>query len=140
MIRRFGKASGYGSAAGSASSVRRSLPKMCSGGPAGGIYDDISSGLSAVSRPRSFRSSVYSGRQALKFTVIPAVDRKVTHRGTFETIDLAYGALAAHVARHELGVAGPIREYYPVDGTTTPNSSAWQTEIGSPIFTTGERA
>jgi hypothetical protein len=39
-------------------------------------------------------------------------------------IDVAYGALAAYVARHELAVDGAIREYYTVAGTDTPDSSA----------------
>ncbi|MGD0811587.1 MAG: MerR family transcriptional regulator [Acidimicrobiales bacterium] len=105
-------------------------------GAAGGIYDDdllATAFIPCVGEPRAI------GR--VKFTVIPAVElATVTHRGAFEGTDLAYGALAAYVARHELGVDGPIREYYTVDGTDTPNSSAWQTEIGWPIFSTGEHA
>ena len=74
-------------------------------------------------------------------TVIPAAElASVTHHGPVDEIDLAYGALAAHVARHELGVAGPIREYYTVADTDTPDSSAWRTEIGLPIFSTGRAA
>ena len=73
--------------------------------------------------------------------VIPAAElASVTHHGPVEGLDLAYGALAAHIARHELGVAGPIREYYTVADTDTPNSSAWRTEIGLPIFSTGPSA
>lgn len=111
-------------------------------GPAGGIYDDdlfgYERGQATAFIPCVGELQVV-GR--VKFTVIPAVElATVTHRGAFEGIDLAYGALAAHVARHELGVDGPIREYYTVDDTDTPDSSAWQTEIGWPIFSAGERA
>jgi len=67
------------------------------------------------------------------FTVIPAAElATTTFHGPVENLDLAYGALAAHVTRHELGVDGPIREYY----TDTPPDSAWTTEIGWPIFST----
>ena len=52
---------------------------------------------------------------------------------------MAYGALAAYVERHELGVDGAIREYYTVAGTDTPDSSAWRTEVGLPIFSTRHR-
>jgi DNA-binding transcriptional MerR regulator len=111
-------------------------------GPAGGIYD---SDLYANERGQAtvFIPSVGElqavGR--VKFTVIPAVELAlVAHHGSVEGLDLAYGALAAHVARHEIGVDGPIREYYTVTDTDTPDSSAWRTEIGWPVFTTGDKA
>ena len=54
-----------------------------------------------------------------RFTVIPAAElATVTHHGS---------------------VDGPIREYYTIADTDTPDSSAWRTEIGLPIFSTGER-
>ncbi len=77
----------------------------------------------------------------MQLTVIPAAELAlVTHHGPIEGLDLAYGALAAHVARHEIGVAGPIREYYTVADTDTSDSSAWRTEIALPIFNTGQAA
>jgi DNA-binding transcriptional MerR regulator len=111
-------------------------------GPAGGIYDDD---LFEFDRGQATAFIPCVGEfqpvGRVKFTVIPAAELvTVTHRGVFAGTDLAYGALAAYVARHELGVAGPIREYYRVDGNDTPNSSAWQTEISWPIFSTGEHA
>jgi effector-binding domain-containing protein len=111
-------------------------------GPAGGIYD---CDLYATERGQAtvFIPSVGELQAAgrVKFTVIPAVELAiVTHRGSVEGLDLAYGALAAHVARHEIGVDGPIREYYTVADTDTPDSSAWRTEIGWPVFNTGQRA
>jgi DNA-binding transcriptional MerR regulator len=111
-------------------------------GPAGGIYD---CDLYATERGQAtvFIPSVGELQAAgrVKFTVIPAVELAiVTHRGSVEELDLAYGALAAHVAHHEIGVDGPIREYYTVADTDTPDSSAWRTEIGWPVFNTGERA
>lgn len=111
-------------------------------GPAGGIYNDdlfeTERGQGTVFIPCVGELQAV-GR--VRFTVIPAAElATVTHHGTLEGLDLAYGALAAHVARHELRVAGPIREYYTVADTDTPDSSAWRTEIGVPIFSTGERA
>jgi len=111
-------------------------------GPAGGIYDDD---LFANERGQGTVFIPCVGElQAVgrvRFTVIPAAElATVTHPGSVEGLDLAYGALAAHVARRELGVDGPIREYYTVADTDTPDSSAWRTDIGLPIFSTSERA
>jgi DNA-binding transcriptional MerR regulator len=70
-------------------------------------------------------------------TVIPAVELAVVeHVGPHRDIDRAYGALAAYVARHALGVDGPIREYYLVGGHDTRDSHLWRTEIGWPVFST----
>ena len=41
---------------------------------------------------------------------------------------------------HALQVDGPIREYYLVGRHDTPDESAWRTEIGWPIFSTGVAA
>jgi DNA-binding transcriptional MerR regulator len=111
-------------------------------GPAGGIYSD---GLFADERGEATVFIPYVGEiQAVgrvRPMVIPAAElASVTHQGPVKGLDLAYGALAAHVARDELGVDGPIREYYTVADTDTPDSSAWRTEIGLPIFSTGQLA
>ncbi|MCU1528909.1 MAG: transcriptional regulator, MerR family [Frondihabitans sp.] len=108
-------------------------------GPAGGIWDDDLFAnergqgtvfIPCLGEPRPL------GR--VRFTVIPEAElATVTHHGSIEGLDLAYGALAAHVADRELGVNGPTREYYTVADTDTPDSSAWRTEIGLPIFSTG---
>jgi DNA-binding transcriptional MerR regulator len=108
-------------------------------GPAGGIYaDDLFAnerGQGTVFIP-CVGELQDVGR--VRFTVIPAAElATVTHQGSVQGLDLAYGALAAYVARHELGVDGPIREYYTVADTDTSDSSAWRTEIGLPIFSTG---
>ena len=111
-------------------------------GPAGGIYDDD---LFANEHGQTTVFVPYVGEiQAIgrvRPTVVPAAElASVTHHGPVEGLDLAYGALAAHVPRHELGVAGPIREYYTVADTDTPDGAAWRTEIGLPIFSTGKSA
>ena len=111
-------------------------------GPAGGIYNcDLYANESGQATAFVPCVGELQAVGRVKFTVIPAVELAiVTHHGSVDGLDLAYGALAAHVARHEIGVDGPIRESYAVADTDTPDSSAWRTEIGWPIFSTGERA
>jgi DNA-binding transcriptional MerR regulator len=109
-------------------------------GPAGGIYDDDlftnERGQATVFIPCVGELEAV-GR--VNFTVIPAVELAlVTHLGPIAGLDLAYGSLAAHVARHEIGVAGPIREYYTIADIDTPDSTAWRTEIGWPVFNTSQ--
>lgn len=60
----------------------------------------------------------------------------IVHHGPPDGADRAYGALATHVARHELAVDGPVREYYLTGRGDTADESAWRTEIGWPIFQT----
>jgi DNA-binding transcriptional MerR regulator len=69
---------------------------------------------------------------------VPAVEiATIEHRGPHDNIDIAYGALAAHVSQRALAVEGPLREYYLVGRSDTQDRSAWRTEIGWPIFRTG---
>ncbi|MEY9873252.1 DNA-binding transcriptional MerR regulator [Streptacidiphilus sp. MAP12-33] len=67
--------------------------------------------------------------------VVPGAELAVAvHRGTLQTIDLTYGDLGTHAARHEIGVDGPLREFYlrsPLDATT---EDELVTEVGWPIF------
>lgn len=66
--------------------------------------------------------------------MLPAVDLAVaTHRGSDATVPQVYGALGAHVARHELSIEGPVRETYLQH--EAPGVEA-VTEIGWPIFRT----
>jgi len=109
-------------------------------GPAGGIYsNDIfteENGDATVFIPCNgdFRST---GRIAQ--LVVPAIELAITtHAGPHAGIDRAYGALATYVADHALGIEGPIREIYLVDGHATADSSRWRTQIGWPIFRTAE--
>lgn len=70
--------------------------------------------------------------------VVPAVElATLIHNGSHANIDLAYGSLATYVTRHALAVEGPLREYYLMGPRDTPDTSAWRTEIGWPIFQTG---
>ncbi len=60
--------------------------------------------------------------------VPPAELAIIVHPGPQQGIDRAYGALAAHVARRELAVDGPIREYYLTGREDTPDEAAWRTD------------
>ncbi len=72
--------------------------------------------------------------------VVPEAELALTvHLGPHSgEIDLAYGSLATYVTDHALAVEGPIREYYPVGAHETSDEAQWRTEIGWPIFDTGQ--
>jgi DNA-binding transcriptional MerR regulator len=71
--------------------------------------------------------------------VVPEVELAVTtHTGAHNDVDLAYGSLAVYVSDHALGVEGPIREYYVIGPHETADENQWRTEIGWPIFHTGQ--
>lgn len=70
--------------------------------------------------------------------VVPAVElATIVHEGSHANVDLAYGALATYVTQHAVGIEAPLRETYLVGPQNTPDTSAWRTEIGWPIFRTG---
>ncbi|MFG1641351.1 MerR family transcriptional regulator [Amycolatopsis sp. NPDC049252] len=67
--------------------------------------------------------------------VVPAAELAVTvHEGPLDDIDLTYGDLGTYAARHEIGVTGPLREYYLRDPIETSAEREWRTEVGWPIF------
>jgi DNA-binding transcriptional MerR regulator len=67
--------------------------------------------------------------------VVPPAELAIAvHHGTHADADRTYGALGTHVAEHEVGVDGPVREYYLVDRFNTPDATMWSTEIAWPIF------
>jgi DNA-binding transcriptional MerR regulator len=67
--------------------------------------------------------------------VVPAAELAIAvHHGAHGDVDRTYGALGTHVAEHEIGVEGPVREYYLADRFTTPDAAEWCTEIAWPIF------
>ncbi|HVQ51664.1 MAG TPA: GyrI-like domain-containing protein, partial [Mycobacterium sp.] len=69
--------------------------------------------------------------------VVPAAEfATVVHAGSYRDFDLAYGALATHVAQHAIAVDGPIREYFLVGPHDTRDETSWRTEIGWPVFHT----
>ena len=73
-------------------------------------------------------------------TRLPATElATIVHRGSHEDVDRTYGALAAYVSERALAVDGPVRERYLVGRHDTPDENKWRTEIGWPIFDTGQR-
>jgi effector-binding domain-containing protein len=70
---------------------------------------------------------------------VPAAELAIiVHAGAPTEVDRAYGALATYVAAHALAVDGPIREYYLVNQRDSADQSSWRTEIGWPVFRTGQ--
>lgn len=112
--------------------------RLTADGPAGGIYSTAlfteERGEATVFIPCA-RALRPVGR--VSQIVVPSAELAViAHAGPESDADRSYGALAAHVARHALGVDGPIREYYLTGPEDTPDESAWRTEICWPIFRT----
>ena len=69
--------------------------------------------------------------------VVPAAEVAVTvHEGSLANLNETYGALGVYVAKHALGVVGPVREYYLVDARTTSDATEWRTQLAWPIFQT----
>jgi DNA-binding transcriptional MerR regulator len=67
--------------------------------------------------------------------LVPAAELAViTHHGPLADVDLTYGELGAYTTRHEISVAGPLREYYLRDARHSPDPAQWTTEIGWPVF------
>jgi DNA-binding transcriptional MerR regulator len=107
-------------------------------GPPGGIY---SMDLFAYERGQAtvFMPCAQPVRPVGRVEAVdvpPAELAVIVHNGPHDHIDRAYGALATHVTQHALAVDGPVREYYLSGRLDTPQESAWQTEIGWPIFQT----
>lgn len=71
--------------------------------------------------------------------VVPAAEVAVTvHDGSLATLNDTYGALGVYVAKHALGVVGPVREYYLVDARATSDATQWRTQLAWPIFQTAK--
>jgi DNA-binding transcriptional MerR regulator len=114
--------------------------KISAAGPGGGIYaNDL------FSHSRGQATVFVPCHQAVRATgrvgglVIPEAELAITtHAGAHDDVDLAYGSLAAYVTDHALAVEGPIREYYLIGPHETTDEKQWRTEIGWPIFHTGQ--
>jgi DNA-binding transcriptional MerR regulator/effector-binding domain-containing protein len=108
-------------------------------GVAGGIYVDS---LFSGDRGRAVVFLPMTGRlrpvgRVEEIDILAVELAIVVNSGPEDGIDRAYGALADYVTRHALAVAGPIREYYPVNRQNSSDAASWRTEIGWPIFDTG---
>jgi DNA-binding transcriptional MerR regulator len=67
--------------------------------------------------------------------VVPGAELAVaTHHGPLATIDVTYGDLGTYTARHEIGVDGPLREYYLRNPLDVTREEDLVTEVGWPIF------
>ena len=114
--------------------------KVTPAGPGGAIYaSDL------FSHTRGQATVFVPCNQTIRATgrvtalVVPEAELAVTtHAGAHNDVDLAYGSLAAYVTDHALGVEGPIREYYLIGPHETTDENQWRTEIGWPIFHTGQ--
>lgn len=115
--------------------------KVAPAGAGGAIYDNE---LFTHERGEAtvFVPCQYGVRETgrVSAVVIPEAELAVTlHIGPHSAeLDRAYGALGAYVADHALAVEGAIREYYLIGPHETTDESQWRTEIGWPIFHTGQ--
>jgi DNA-binding transcriptional MerR regulator len=113
--------------------------QMAAAGPAGGVFaDDLFTrhrGEVTIFVPCG--GGLRSMGRVSPLTIPAAELAVVTHAGPPSDVDRAYGALAAHVARHALAVDGPIREYYLVGQRDTADTTRWRTEVCWPVFRTG---
>jgi DNA-binding transcriptional MerR regulator len=76
-------------------------------------------------------------RSRVRMIEIPAAELAVAvHHGPFAELDRTYAAVGTHVAERELGIDGPIREYYLVTAADTPDESQHRIEVCWPIFQT----
>jgi DNA-binding transcriptional MerR regulator/effector-binding domain-containing protein len=107
-------------------------------GPDGTLYSgdlfesETGEVVAFVPVPRPVRAA---GRAAM--TEVPAAELAVAlHEGPFADLDQTYAALGAWVTERELGVDGPIREYYLVGPFDTDDEARHRTEVGWPIFQT----
>jgi DNA-binding transcriptional MerR regulator len=79
-------------------------------------------------------------RSRAEMIEVPAAELAIAvHHGPFAELDRTYAAVGIHVAEGELGVDGPIREYYLVTAADTPDVAEHRTEVCWPIFPTVER-
>lgn len=67
--------------------------------------------------------------------VVPGAELAIAvHHGPLNTIDLTYGDLGTYATRHEIGVDGPLREYYLRNPLDVSEEEELITEVGWPIF------
>lgn len=115
--------------------------KITPSGPGGAIYTN-----DLFTRARGEATVFVPCEETVRATgrvtalVVPEVDLALTvHTGSHDReIDRAYGSLATYVTDHTLAIEGPIREYYIIGPHETRDEERWRTEIGWPIFHTGQ--
>lgn len=107
-------------------------------GPVGGLYADelFHRGRGSATVYLPCHGAIRTVGRVEARTIPEAELAVARHDGSPRDIDRTYGELAAHVIKHEIGVAGPLREHYLRGIAETADSAEWQTEIGWPIFRT----
>ena len=105
-------------------------------GPSGGIFASAlfehGRGEATVFIPTE--GSVQAVGRVAPLMIPEAELAVIRHEGSPADIDVAYGRLGAYVMKHEIGVDGPVREYYLTGPLDTDDQSNWETDIGWPIF------
>lgn len=77
-----------------------------------------------------------AGGRTVRTELPPAELAIALHEGSFSELDQTYAALGSYVSAREIGVDGPIREYYLVGPQDTAEESRYRTEVCWPIFQT----
>ncbi|HEY1551554.1 MAG TPA: MerR family transcriptional regulator [Kofleriaceae bacterium] len=107
-------------------------------GSLGGLFDaalfEVGRGDAIVFAPIAPSATPKLAGRVELFDVPAAELAIVTHAGSPDAIDAAYGELGAYVAAHEIAVDGPLREYYVRDPIEARDSAEWLTEIAWPVF------
>jgi DNA-binding transcriptional MerR regulator len=111
-------------------------------GPAGGLFSDeiFAKGRGAATIYIPCDGPIESSGRVRAYHSAEVAVATIVHAGSHRNIDLAYGALATHVARYGLAADGPLREHYLVGPLDTSDESAWRTEIGWPIVKVAKRS
>jgi DNA-binding transcriptional MerR regulator len=109
--------------------------------PAGGVFSDelFAKGRGEATIYIPCDGPIESIGRVRSYRTLEVELATIVHAGSHRNIDVAYGALATHVARYERSADGPLREHYLVGPLDTSNESAWRTEIGWPIVKVAER-
>jgi DNA-binding transcriptional MerR regulator len=110
-------------------------------GPSGALYPseffERERGDVVVFVPVSGAVPGLAGDGRAVVTEIPAAELAVAvHRGSLGDLDQAYGALGTYVTAREIGVEGPIREYYLVSPLDIADEAQHVTEVCWPVFRT----
>ena len=109
-------------------------------GPPGGLFDgslwEDERGTATLFLPTATPATPIG--RVTPLTIPGAELAVITHTGPLQNIDRAYADLAVHVTHHEISIAGPIRETYPISILDTNTPEELTTEVGWPIFRSDE--
>jgi DNA-binding transcriptional MerR regulator len=118
--------------------ARRS--RLSKSGPDGALYPtewfEDEAGDVVAFTPVTGEAELRRGGRVQPFVVPGAELAVLLHRGTLRDLDQAFAALGRFVLERAIGVEGPIREYYLVTASDTPDESSHRIEVAWPIFQT----